>query len=78
MLSNYVKYCFENIEWINSQKELPEAEFEKLWASYVARDFRLDEDEILALFSREDPHHSDQRIRQYFKYAASNGISGTP
>ena len=57
---------------------MEEHDFEKMWAWKVARDFRLPRQEIENLYTENDMHQSDLRVRQYFKYAASNGISGTP
>mmetsp|Transcript_19216 Transcript_19216/g.29454 ORF Transcript_19216/g.29454 Transcript_19216/m.29454 type:complete len:228 (-) Transcript_19216:49-732(-) len=54
---------------------MPESEFKKYWAAQVANEFDLPEDEILdTLTSRS----SDDYTRESWKYATSEGASGTP
>ena len=59
-----------------------EVEFEAEWAKTVATEFKLDEAEILSLWSDADGktggHMSNWRVREFWKYGASIGISATP
>ena len=62
IIQNYVDYCFESIDFINSL-QMEESEFEKLWASMVSEEFKLPYDEIIGLYQEDDPHFSDRRVR---------------
>tara|TARA_B110000285_G_C14506744_1_gene330547 strand:+ start:227 stop:415 length:189 start_codon:yes stop_codon:yes gene_type:complete len=48
------------------------------WANKVAKQFDLDANTIQTLWGRNDKHNTQWRMREYWKYGASIGVSGTP
>ena len=48
------------------------------WSKTVADKFSIAQSDILNLFGTSDTHNSNERVRELWKYAASNGLSGTP
>ena len=49
------------------------------WAKLVSHAFNgLFQDDILTLFTRSDPHWSNWRTIEAWKYATQKGVDGTP
>ena len=53
-------------------------EFITYWTTQVATEFGLDQSELEAVYFQGNPYNVDATSREFFKYASSNGVSGTP
>ena len=74
----YSELCYKNLDWIVKANTVSEDDFEQKWSATVAEAFKLNQDDILALWSNKDSHNTNWRVREDWKYAASVGLSGTP
>ena len=77
-MDDYAQFCFDNLNWIAKADDKSEDEFTKTWALLVSKKFGLKVTDILKLYTKIDSHKTDSRVRQYWKYGASIGISGAP
>ena len=77
-IDKYFTYCFDHLDDIVTASDKSEVQFEAEWAKTVNGLFGVPEDDILGLFKSGDSHNSNYRVREMWKYAASNGLSGTP
>ena len=80
-MNEYTELSWKNYEWIIAAKDLSENDFTKKWAALVDKAFasKIKEVDIMALYNKDkDAHNTDNRVREMWKYGASNGVSGTP
>ena len=71
----YSELCYKNLDWIVKANTVSEDDFEQKWSATVAEAFKLNQDDILALWSNKDSHNTNWRVREDWKYAASVGLS---
>jgi hypothetical protein len=77
-IDQYVEYCFENLSDIVSQSSVSEQDFEAQWATTIGDMLNIPSEDILALYQPDDTHNSNTRVREFWKYGTSVGMSGTP
>ena len=77
-MEEYVELTWKNLDWI--LKDLSESEdvFEAKFSKTIASTLDVPEAELLSLWSSNDTHNSNMRVREMWKYGTSIGISGTP
>ena len=77
-MEDYAELTWSEWEKDLAATNLSEDVFEAAWAPKVAKKFNLNEDEIKMLWTKQDKHDSNWRVREFWKYGASIGVSGTP
>jgi len=77
-MDQYAELSFKNLGWITQATDKSETQFEAEWAKTVAKEYSLPEQDILDLWSSKDTHDSNWRVREFWKYGASVGVSGAP
>ena len=70
--------CWDQWEKTLADLGTSEIAWEAQWAPQVAAKFNVPEADIAALWTANDTHDSNHRVRYNWKYGASNGASGTP
>ena len=78
-MNEYMELSWEHWQEYNADTGISTDEFVQEWADLVSKTLTgIKKEEITALFDANDKHNSEQRSRAYWKYGASNGISGAP
>eukprot|EP00347_Sterkiella_histriomuscorum_P024198 403331970 len=76
---DYMDFCFQNQDFILTAKDTSQDDLIKQWTKKVADQFHLNQQDLLALYSRDtDKHNSEMRTRYMYKYNAHHHVSGTP
>ena len=72
---DYVNFAFNNNKAINDL-DYSLSTFQRNWTAYVADNLKLDYNELLAnYFSDTDKHDSEMRTREFYRTAASRGVT---
>ena len=77
-MDEYSELAYENLDWVVRDNTTSEVDFMNKWSKTVADKFGLAQDEILNLFTSNDTHNSNERVREMWKYSTSIGVNGTP
>ena len=79
MMDKYKDYAFEQQPKVLAEDTISKDEFTKQWSAQVAKEFGLKEEEVALCYDRsKDPHNTEGKLREMWKYATSNTVSGTP
>ena len=77
-MEEYAELTWSEWEQDLAATDLSEDVFEAAWATKVSKRFDLPENDIKMLWTKQDTHDSNWRVREFWKYGASIGVSGTP
>lgn len=77
LFNQYKDFVFENVDTNLTLTNLGKNEFITYWTTQVANEFGLDQQSLAGIYT-SSTYSVDGDTRDFFKYAASNGISGTP
>ena len=80
-MNNYTSYCYENYESVLTDLvDMPETEFQPEWAKNVSSALGLNETAVAEIYGYPDYNtlQTNLKVRQFWKYAAANGVNGTP
>ncbi|CDW78113.1 UNKNOWN [Stylonychia lemnae] len=76
---DYIAYTLINQNTLLDNTASTENQIIQSWTATVAKQFGLNQTELLQVYdSKKDVHNSEMRTRQYWKYAASRTVEGTP
>jgi hypothetical protein len=78
LFNEYKNFAFDNALLNLSLTNMGRNEFITYWTTQVATEFGLDQSELEAVYFQGNPYNVDATSREFFKYASSNGVSGTP
>ena len=77
-MDDYATFCFENLETVLADDSTI-ADFVVAWSNKIQEKFPdIKSSEIQALYAKGDTHNSNERVREFWKYSTSIGVSGTP
>ena len=77
-MDEYTQLSWSYLDTTLTETNVSEQQFEDTWTTTVADKFNLNKDDLMQVYSKNDTHNSDQRVRKMWKYSASSGVSGTP
>ena len=76
---DYVAYCFAHQPDLLDAKDTPQDTLIQTWTKQVADNFKWNQADLLALYSRNtDKNNSEMRLRYMYKYNSHHHVSGTP
>ena len=78
LMDKYAELCWANLDTTLTQTDVSEVDWEDQWTTKVASELSLNKDDLMALYSSNDSHNTNSRVREMWKYSAANGISATP
>lgn len=80
LFNQYKDYCFDNYEYVLSLTNYGRDDFITLWTTMVANEFGLSQPTLEALYYNgwSEPYMVDSSTRDFYKFASSNQVSGTP
>lgn len=76
--NQYKDFCLNNAVQTLALTNLGKNEFITYWTTQVAQEFGLDQQTLASVYTTSAPYNVDASSRDFFKYASSNGVSGTP
>ena len=75
---SYAELCWDHLDF-STLKGVSEGDFIQNYAQLVHETFpAISELDIFGVYTKNDTHRSERRLRNYFDYAASIGVFGTP
>ena len=77
-MDQYAELSWDNMDVTLKQTDISEVDWEDQWTTKVADALQLEKSDLMALYSSNDTHNTNSRVREMWKYSASNGISATP
>lgn len=78
LFNQYKDFAFANVNTNLSLTNLGRNEFITYWTTQVANEFGLDQATLQNVYFTGSPYNVDSSSRMFFKFATSNGVSGTP
>ena len=79
MMDKYKDYAFKWQPKILAGDTWSKDAFTKAWSAEVAKEFGLPEDEVALCYDRaKDPHNTEGKMREMWKYATASIVTGTP
>ena len=79
MMDKYKDYAFEQQPKILAEDTTSKDAFTKQWSAQVAKEFGLKEEDIALCYDRaKDPHNTEGKMREMWKYATASIVTGTP
>ena len=76
-MEQYAELCWKNLQ-ITKATDKSEDVFVAEWAKTTSDELGVPEKDILDLFTSNDTHDTNWRVRENWKYGTSVGISGAP
>ena len=77
-MDQYAELSWDRMGVTLKQTDVSEVDWEDQWTTLVADALGLEKSDLMALYSPNDTHNTNSRVREMWKYSASNGISATP
>jgi len=78
LFNQYKDFCFDQALNVLSLTNMGRNDFIQYWTTTVANEFGLDQQELYNLYFTGTAYDVDGSSRDFYKYASSNGVSGTP
>jgi len=78
LFNAYKDYCFDNALSVLALTNMGRNDFITYWTTQVANEFGLDQATLESVYFTSSPYDVDGSSRDFFKYASSNGVFGTP
>ncbi len=78
LFNQYKDYAFANVQSVLALTNLGRNDFITYWTTQVANEFGLDQATLENVYFTSSPYDVDGSSRDFFKFASSNGINGTP
>mmetsp|Transcript_10532 Transcript_10532/g.16111 ORF Transcript_10532/g.16111 Transcript_10532/m.16111 type:complete len:227 (-) Transcript_10532:72-752(-) len=74
----YARMCWDNMDYLTAATDKSTDEIVEEWSEKTADLLNVSSSEIKDLYTDDDIHNSNTRVRQFFKYAMQSDISWTP
>ena len=79
MMNDYKEYCWKMQNDVLAWDTLSKQEMIERWTGLVAKEFNLKQSDLELCYDRaEDPHDTEDKLREMWKYATALSTSGTP
>ena len=78
LMNAYKDYCFAQLNNVLSQTDVSQVDFIAEWTAQVAAEFDLDQATLASLYESGNGFNTNSSVRDFWKYAASKTVMGTP
>ena len=79
MMNDYKEYCWKMQDDVLAWDTLSKQEMIERWTGLVAKEFNLKQSDLELCYDRaNDPHDTEDKLREMWKYATALSTSGTP